>query len=360
MPHQPRPPLDAPTSAADHSPTAPLRVLVLDDKPQTARLVAQCTSDKQASFTAVRTLAEAREQLQSQKVDLLVVEATVAEGAALELVRELQATRTATQTVVVTADARLETAIQAIRLGATDFLVKPLRVGPLTECLRRVEARRQARHRSRVRSRRLRKLCRRLNEARREVNQQVDVLCNDLVLAYQELAAQMNHVVQSSEFTAIVRQELDLEELIRKTLQYLLDKAGPTNAALFLPSGDGEYTLGGYVNYELGAESPDLLLNHLADVLACRAARTDEVLQFTDNTMLRQWLGDDSAYLADSHVLAFATRHKGETLAVLALFRDGSQPYDAAMIEVCRAVAAGLGPHLARIIRVHHRQLPTE
>src|SRR5690606_37867773 len=114
------------------------------------------------------------------------------------------------------------------------------------------------------RTKRLRRLCRKLNEAREEVTQQVDVLCNDLVTAYQELANQMQQVVQTSEYAGLIRDELDLEGLLRKTLEFLVHKAGACNAAIFLPATADEYSLGGYVNYDCTSDSADILLQHLA------------------------------------------------------------------------------------------------
>ena len=79
---------------------------------------------------------------------------------------------------------------------------------------------------------RLKRICRRLNSARQDANRQLDVLCNDLVNAYQELADQMSRVSLASEFSSLIRQELDVESLLRTTLEYLLTKTGATNAAV--------------------------------------------------------------------------------------------------------------------------------
>jgi hypothetical protein len=170
----------------------------------------------------------------------------------------------------------------------------------------------------------------------------------------------MNQVVQTREFVALIRQELDLEQLIRKVLQYLLDKAGPTNAALFLPTGDAEFALGGYVNYDVSGGSTETVLQHLADVVAPRIAASETLIHVKDNAALKEWLGDDAAYLADSEVVAFACRHNAESMAVLVLFRDAAQGFDPSMVETCRAIAPTLGNYLARVVRIHHRHLPFE
>ena len=74
------------------------------------------------------------------------------------------------------------------------------------------------------------------------------------------------------------------------------------------------------------------------------------------NAQLKAWLGDDSVYLADSEVIAFSCRHKGEAMAALVLFRDADQPFDPGLPETCNAIA----PVFAETwpASCHHRHLP--
>ena len=167
----------------------------------------------------------------------------------------------------------------------------------------------------------------------------------------------MQQVVQATEFGAVIRDELDLEHLLRKTLEHLVEKAGATNAAVFLPSSMDEYTLGGYVNYDCTPESSDMLLQHLADVVAPKIAQHDDIVHITDNQSLSHMLGGDAVYLIDSHMLSFACRSENESLAVVTLFRDGSDPFDQSVLDAAEAIGPLLGDALARVIRIHHRGL---
>ena len=207
------------------------------------------------------------------------------------------------------------------------------------------------------RVKRLRRVCRKLNQAHEEVSQQVDILCNDLVTAYQELAAQINQVSETGGFTDLLRQELDLEQVLRKTLEHTLEKAGPTNAAIFLPATADEYAVGGYVNYDCSRESADLLLQHLASVVAPSIAEHSRAVSISDDQTLADWFGDDWNYLAGSHLLAISCRHDDEALAVLVLFRDETEPFDDKLAEHLSAIGPLLGGYLAKVIRVHHRHM---
>lgn len=344
------------------------RVLLVDPSPTLRPALERCTAQHgRVTVVYAASIADARQLIESGgRIDLAVVQPALSDGSGLDLARDLKQRDTATAAVVLTADADFALAQQAMRLGATDVILKPgvdgdeqawidsavQRVG---EALDRqwIERERSAR------IRRLKKLCRRLDAARQEVSEQVDILCNDLVTAYQELAVQVQNINNTAGYQDAVGEELDLEAVLRKTLEYLVEQAGPCNAAVFLPSSADEYALGGYVNYDCTKESADMLLEHLADVLAPRVGESDEpVLHATSNKALCDLLGDDWNYLADCHLLALPAMHDGEALAVITLFRDDSQPFTEMAIESLASVADQMGELLGRIIRVHHRAMP--
>ena len=340
------------------TPQRAVRVLLVDTDPGLSDLLKQSApAGEPVQFTYARSLTEARAHLTEKSVDLAVINPVLPDGNGLDLADELNKSRRITSTILIGDEPNVESAMKAIRVGASDYLVKPLDPKDADERVRKVLTRQRKSRNQAQRVRRLRRLCKKLNQARVDVSKQVDVLCNDLVTAYQELAGQMQQVVQASEFGAVIRDELDLEHLLRKTLEHLVEKAGATNAAVFLPSSMDEYTLGGYVNYDCTPDSSDMLLQHLADVVAPKVAGRDDLVHITDNQSLAHMLGGDAVYLVDSHMLAFACRSENESLAVVALFRDGSDPFDQSVLDTAEAVGPLLGEALARVIRIHHRGL---
>jgi DNA-binding response OmpR family regulator len=343
------------------APRKVVRALLVGANPDLAAVIETCASNGESvQLLHARSLTEARAQLTEKSVDLAVINPNLPDGSGLDLAEELNKSRRVVTTVLIGDEPDLESAMRAIRAGASDFIVNPLDLEDVNRRVRGVlEKQRKSRDQAQ-RVRRLRRLCKKLNQARADVSKQVDILCNDLVTAYQELAGQMQQVVQASEFGVVIRDELDLEQLLRKTLEHLVEKAGPTNAAVFLPSSMDEYTLGGYVNYDCTPESADMLLQHLADVVAPKISNRDDLIHITDNQSLSHLLGGDAAYLIDSHVLAFACRSENESLAVVALFRDASDPFDQTVLDTAEAVSPLLGDALARVIRIHHRGLGDE
>lgn len=333
-------------------------VLIVARRTAERRQIAGVIQGSQLHIHLARNIAEAHRRMGVTKPAVLVVDHQLSDGPGMDFVRVVRSKSPDTQVVLLAESLSTADTIEVMRIGASDVILKPMTDRDLVERIKLALERHQANRKQNARVERLRRVCRKLNEARLEVSEQVNVLCNDLVAAYQDLADQMNSATQVTEYTAMVRNELELEVLVRRTLEYLLQKAGPTNAAIFLPSSADEYTLGGYVNYDCTSDSADLLLDHLADVLAPRLAATSDVLHVRDNETLSSLLGDDAAYLADSHLLGVACNHEDETLAVIALYRDAEEPYSQMAIDTLHAVGPLLAAHLTKIIRIHHRHVP--
>ncbi len=333
----------------------PFRVLLVDAEPQVHDLLAGAFDGEQVTLIQASTVEQAHALLSEAPVDLALIEPDLPDGSGMVLADRIKTDRPITQTIVISGEPSLERAVEAIRVGAGDFIAKPLDLDDLNRRVHDALDRHRNDRDQQRRVKRLRRICKKLNQAHDDVSHQVDILCNDLVTAYQELATQLNDISETRQFTQLLRDELDLEQVLRKTLEHLLQKAGPTNAAIYLPTTADEHTLGGYVNYDCSSESADVLLEHLAAVAAPRFARHEQIVHVTDNETMDHLLGDDWNYLADSHMLALACRHQGEVLAVLMLFRDGREPFDADLPAYVESIAPLLAERLAKVIRVHHR-----
>ena len=343
------------------------RVLLIDPSKTLGSAMQACKVDQgQLGIISAPTIQAAHDQLKDAgKIDLALIP-QANDGSGLELARQLKAKDPATAIVMLTETPDFALAQQAMQLGAADLIIKPAAEqaddawhASVVDRVAKVLDRQWTDRVRMTRIRKLKRLCRKLNDARMEVTDQVDVLCSDLVTAYQELAVQVQNVTQTAGYREAIGDELDLEAVLRKTLEYIIQQAGPCNAAVFLPSSADEFSLGGYVNYDCTKESADMLLEHLADVLAPVVARTgEELMHVTDNRALDDLLGDDWNYLADCDLLALPVKHDGEALAVITLFRDNEQPFTEPAIDAMSSIADQMGALLGRIIRVHHRSMP--
>ena len=358
-PERPAPPHDPAAAGPDADPRTTCRVLLIEPGHAHRATLAACgRAGRQLELVFAESAAEAREILSDLAIDAAVVGVHLPDGSGLDLAREIASLPRPTAAIVLGADKDFDLARAALRAGADDFVLHGVAAPELG---RRLDAalERKLREKSQIaRVARLHRLCRKLNQARNEVSQQVDLLCNDLVTAYQELAGQMQHHNQAGEFTALVGDELDLEVLLRKTLEHLVARVGPSNAAIFLPATLDEYSLGGYVNYDCGKSTVDDLLDSLGDTLAPRVADSGAaVVHLSTTGEIDRWTdgGLDPEALRGCTLVSVPCLSDEECLAVVTLFRRDDRPFDDEHLQLLSALGPVLGASLEKIIRIHHR-----
>ncbi len=172
--------------------------------------------------------------------------------------------------------------------------------------------------------------------------------------------ADMDLVTVRAEFGVLARLELDVESLLRTTLEYVLHKIGPTNAAVFLPTAGQDFTLGAYVNYDCPKDCVDMLLDHVAASVAPAIEADPTMRLHRGEEALDELMGEHAAWLTGCEAVTFAAEHDGELLAAVALFRDDRDSFDSRTLSRLGAIGEILAQQLARIIRIHHRHLPMD
>ena len=117
-----------------------LRVLVIDDEPAVRQIIAAHV--KQAGYDVDQAggAAEAAAKLVRGDVDIALCDIQMPDGNGLDLVKSIRESGIDTTFIMVTAFASMETAIDALRAGATDFITKPLRSEELLHRLSQVAA----------------------------------------------------------------------------------------------------------------------------------------------------------------------------------------------------------------------------
>jgi DNA-binding response OmpR family regulator len=358
--HRPQPTTQG-ESAADNvapAPESPAQVLIVGGEPDSRTALVTLLRRRRHQCTHVERLDEAQTAIAAAHYDLILLDPALPDGDGLELASLVQRMSPATKTMVFSATGSFKAALDAMRCGVVDFVNTPL---DLDELVDRVEAALRQSRAEYARERRISKLqriCKELNVAREEIAEQVDLLCNDLVAAYDELTEQLNQVALATEFRTLIRQELDVEETLRTALEYLLAKTGPTNAAVFLPDGDGQYSLGAYVNYDCPRASIDTLLDHLCQSICPQMAKEEDIVAFDDAAEFAEWIGLDDGFLDDSQIIAYACAHEGEPMAVVILFRSANDPFDGSLASTLDTIRGIFAEQLARLIRIHHRAKP--
>jgi len=109
-------------------------VLVVDDDTDVRGLLAAVLeSDGVAKVTEAASGAEAMSFLGRDEFDVAVVDVQLPDHSGLEILRWARAAEIDTELIVLTGHADVETAVEAMRLGAYDFITKPCKNAELRE-----------------------------------------------------------------------------------------------------------------------------------------------------------------------------------------------------------------------------------
>jgi NtrC-family two-component system response regulator AlgB len=102
-----------------------LRVLVIDDEKNIRATVAVCLEGLGCTVTGVGSADAARAAVAAGAYDLAFLDLRLGDASGLDLLPELIARRPNLDVVIITAYATIDTAVEAMRRGARDYLPKP-------------------------------------------------------------------------------------------------------------------------------------------------------------------------------------------------------------------------------------------
>jgi len=108
-------------------------VLVVDDEPDILQLLEITLSRMQLSTRKASSIAEAKASLKAQTPDLCLTDMKLPDGNGLTLIEHMQNDYPDVPVAMITAHGSVESAIEALKLGAFDFVTKPLALEKLRE-----------------------------------------------------------------------------------------------------------------------------------------------------------------------------------------------------------------------------------
>ena len=111
-------------------------ILIVDDDRDTREWLGEVARREGFTVGDAETLRAARAQLMRQQPDVLLTDLQLPDGNGMELVADLDPAA-ATEVLVITGHASVDSAVEALRIGATDYLTKPVEVARLVNMLRR-------------------------------------------------------------------------------------------------------------------------------------------------------------------------------------------------------------------------------
>jgi len=112
------------------------KILVVDDDPGIRQLLQLHLTDANYQVTSVETSSEAVEQVTAEIFDLAVVDLRIGDEDGIALLEQLLRIQPTLPVIIATAHATIESAVEATKKGAYDYLTKPFEAKDL---LHRIE-----------------------------------------------------------------------------------------------------------------------------------------------------------------------------------------------------------------------------
>jgi two-component system response regulator AtoC len=103
-----------------------LSALIVEDDAVSLRALAQLVKGEGFQTATAGSLADARSRLRLHAPDVVLIDLMLPDGSGLDLLDDIERDSPGTFLVMITGHATVETAVEALRRGAADYLTKPL------------------------------------------------------------------------------------------------------------------------------------------------------------------------------------------------------------------------------------------
>lgn len=119
----------------------PATILIVDDDRSIRRALERALEPLGFQLRAARDGVEASAIIESEAIDLVLLDLRMPHLDGMALMRELARTHPDVRVIILTAHGTIEDAVEAMKLGAVDFVQKPFSVSEIRELVGRVLAR---------------------------------------------------------------------------------------------------------------------------------------------------------------------------------------------------------------------------
>jgi len=104
------------------------RALIIDDEPDILELLAMTLLGMSIDCVTAESIAQAEQALKQHDFDLCLTDMRLPDGNGLDFVKMLQQEKPDLPVAVISAHGNMDLAVQALKLGAFDFVSKPLKI----------------------------------------------------------------------------------------------------------------------------------------------------------------------------------------------------------------------------------------
>jgi DNA-binding NtrC family response regulator len=121
----------SPETGAPAPESPPARLLVVEDDPALSEILCEALRDRGHMAVAARSVADGLEEVKQHEFDVALLDLMLPDGSGIDVLKRFASEDLPTQCIVLTGYATVDTAIQAMKLGAYDYITKPARMDEL-------------------------------------------------------------------------------------------------------------------------------------------------------------------------------------------------------------------------------------
>ena len=104
------------------------RILVIDDNQSICEILAETLNDKGHKVDTTLSSVAALELLKQNNYDIVITDLKMDNVSGIDILKFIRENNLDIEVIIITAFGTIETAIEAIRLGAADFILKPFEI----------------------------------------------------------------------------------------------------------------------------------------------------------------------------------------------------------------------------------------
>ncbi|MGH9443307.1 MAG: sigma-54-dependent transcriptional regulator [Thermoanaerobaculia bacterium] len=115
-----------------------MKILIVEDDAATRKGLEQLLGESNAETRGVGTIEKARSVLGDFEPNICIVDLKLPDGDGLDFIREARSTGENREYIVLTGHGSIDTAVEAMKAGAADYLLKPLKPAQIAVVLERL------------------------------------------------------------------------------------------------------------------------------------------------------------------------------------------------------------------------------
>ena len=115
----------------------PSKILIVDDDPGIHELLLAFLSSPEYEITSASDGPQALEQIEAERFDLVLLDLMLPGPDGIDILKHIRERQIESEVIVITAHASMETAIEALQLGAYDYVSKPLQIDAIRSTVKR-------------------------------------------------------------------------------------------------------------------------------------------------------------------------------------------------------------------------------